>query len=88
MLLTPLVSRRSSSSEVDCQDCGCVLIKDHPVATDAKSEAVTALKGLHVALSRHRLAVKPGFHLLAGISGKSTEILGGAQRQDNRLYVR
>jgi hypothetical protein len=50
--------------------------------------AVAALKGLHVALACHDIAVKPGFHLLASISGKSVEILGGARRQDDRFHER
>jgi hypothetical protein len=50
--------------------------------------AVAALKGLHVALARHRVAVKPSFHLLASISGKGIEIFRSTQREDDRFHKR
>ena len=71
----PPVSRRCPAADVDRQDRGCIIIEDHSVAADAEPEAVAALKGLHVALARHGIAVKSGFHLLAGIFRKSVEFL-------------
>src|SRR5947209_2527877 len=61
--LAPLVSRRGPAADVNRQDRGCILIEDHPVASNAEAIALAALKGLHVALARHGVAVKPSFHL-------------------------
>jgi hypothetical protein len=36
------------------------------------------LKGLHVALARHGVSVKPSFHLLASVPRKRIDIFGGA----------
>ena len=65
-----------------------LLIEDHPVAANAEAVAVTALKGLQVALAGHRVAVKPSFHLLASVSGKGVDIFRGAQREDDRFHER
>jgi hypothetical protein len=86
--LAPPVSRRGSATDVDCQDRNRILVEDHPIAADAEPEAVAALKGPHVALARHGVAVKPSFHPLASISGKGIEILRRAQRQDDRFHER
>src|ERR1700747_3343243 len=75
IVLAPSISRRDPAADVDRQDCGCILIEDHPVAPDAQAIAVAAMKGLHVALACHGVAVKPSFHLLASVSGKGIEIL-------------
>src|SRR5262249_22791639 len=84
----PLVRRRGPAADVDRQDCGCILIEDYPVAANAEAIAVAALKGFHVALARHGIAVKPGFHLLASVSGKGIEIFRGAQREGDRFHGR
>src|SRR5207302_1080575 len=86
--LAPLVSRRGPAADVDRQDRGCILIEDHPVAANAETIAVAALKSLHVALARHGVAVKPSLHLLASVSGKGIDILRSAQREDDRLHER
>jgi hypothetical protein len=88
MALAPVVRRRGPAADVDRQDRGCILIEDHPVAADAAAVAIAALKGLHVALTHHRVAVKPSFHLLASVSGKGIEIFRGAQREDDRFHKR
>ena len=73
---------------MDRQSRACILVEDHPVAANAESVATAALKGLHVALARHGVAVKPDLHLLASVSGKGVEIFGGGQRQDDRFHKR
>src|SRR5260370_41590961 len=88
IVLAPLVSRRGPAADVDCQDRGCILIEDHPMAANAEAVAVAPLKGLHVALARHSVAVEPGFHLLASVSGKGIEIFRCAQREDDRVHKR
>src|SRR5882672_10199929 len=55
--LAPLVSRRGPAADVDRQDRGCILIEDHPVAANAETVTVAALKDLHIALARHSVAV-------------------------------
>src|ERR1700732_532926 len=77
IVLAPLVGRRSPAADVDRQDRGCFLVAAHPVATNAEAMAIAALKGLHIALARHSVAVEPGFHLLARVSGKGIEIFRG-----------
>src|SRR5271166_3598308 len=84
----PLVSRRGPAADIDRQDRACILVEDHPVAANAEPVASAALKGLHVALTRHGIAVKPNLHLLASVSGKGIEIFGGGQRQDDRFHKR
>jgi hypothetical protein len=59
-----------------------------PVAANAEAIAIAALKGPHVALARHGVAVKPGFDLRASVSGKGIEISRGAQREDHRFQER
>src|SRR5271165_170748 len=84
----PLVSRRAPAADIDRQNCACILVEDHSVAADSEPEAASALKGLHVALARHRIALKPSLDLLASVSGKGVEIPGGGQRQDDRFHTR
>src|SRR5215467_10073861 len=84
----PLVGRRGPAADVDCQDRGCILIEDHPVAANAETITAAALKGFHVVLACHGIAVKPDFHLLASVSGKSIEIFRGAQREGDRFHGR
>lgn len=72
-------------ADVDRQDRGRILSENNAAAVDAEPEAVASVKGLHVAFACHGIAVQPGFQLLAGVSGKAFEILGGARRQYNRL---
>jgi hypothetical protein len=46
------------------------------------------LNGFDIALACHGVAMKPGFHLFASLSGKGVEIFRGAQRQDDRFHKR
>src|ERR1700677_3854000 len=77
--LAPLVSRRGPAADIDRQDRGRILIKDHPVAANAEAVTSAALKGLHVALARHGIAVAPSFRLRTSVWGKGVEILRGAK---------
>src|ERR1019366_9192364 len=86
--LAPLVSGRGPAAYIDCQDCGCILIENHPVAANAEAVAIAALKGLHVALARHSVSVKPSFHLLTSVPGKDIDIFRRAQREHDRFHER
>src|ERR1700689_3138481 len=86
--LAPRVSRRGPAADLDRQDRSCILVEDYPVAANAEAVAVAALKGLHIALAGHGVAVKPSFPLLASVSGKGIEIFCSTQREDDRFHKR
>jgi hypothetical protein len=76
MASVPFIGRRGPATDVNRQDRGGVLIEDNSIVANAQSVAVAALKPFHIALPRHRIAVKARSDLLTRLFGESVEILG------------
>lgn len=75
-------------ADIDRQDRHCILIEDHPVAADAESVTVAALKGFHIALAGHRVTMKTSSNLFASVSRKGIEIFRGGYRENDRFHKR